>query len=158
MLPTCIASQANDSQDGAPSLRKLLMQLVLQRKPVVFHNGLLDLAFLYHSFYLHLPGSLQTFLADLSDVFCGGVYDTKYIAESKAALPASYLEYVFRRRLVRNMVELQRHVYQCVPLPVYCCVQRVSETVPKLAHFQSGVLTVGSMAGTRYALVLRSLL
>ncbi|KAK8768944.1 hypothetical protein V5799_014589 [Amblyomma americanum] len=88
----------NQPEDKAYSLRKLFSLLVVHRKPVVFHNGFMDTVFLYHSFYLALPPSLQTFLADLNELFPSCVYDTKFIAESKASLPASYLEYVFRNR------------------------------------------------------------
>lgn len=88
---------AKEEPEGV-SLRQLFMQIVLHKKPIVLHNGLIDLMFLYHCFYAELPKSLPTFLADLSEIFSAGVYDTKYISEGKAVLPASYLEYVFRRR------------------------------------------------------------
>lgn len=88
----------NHPEDNAHSLRKLFSMLVVHQKPIVLHNGFMDAVFLYHSLYLALPPSLQTFLADLNDLFPGRVYDTKYIAEAKASLPASYLEYVFRNR------------------------------------------------------------
>jgi target of EGR1 protein 1 len=36
--------------------------------PVLVHNGLLDLMFIYSSFYGPLPAVLETFLADLSEI------------------------------------------------------------------------------------------
>uniref|UniRef100_G3MS21 Target of EGR1 protein 1 n=1 Tax=Amblyomma maculatum TaxID=34609 RepID=G3MS21_AMBMU len=90
--------RTNQSEEKAHSLRKLFSLLVVHRKPIVFHNGFMDTVFLYHSFYLALPPTLQTFLADLNELFPSRVYDTKFIAETKASLPASYLEYVFRNR------------------------------------------------------------
>jgi target of EGR1 protein 1 len=67
-------------------------------KPLIVHNGLLDLMHLYHHFYSPLPASLETFLADLSDLVKeGGVFDTKVLADYGSREPASYLSYLFGR-------------------------------------------------------------
>ena len=72
--------------------------MVQADKPVVFHNGLMDLIYLYQNLYANLPSQLSTFLADLTEIFGGGIFDTKYIADYVQLIPASYLEYVFRKR------------------------------------------------------------
>ncbi|XP_067677671.1 target of EGR1 protein 1-like isoform X2 [Haliotis asinina] len=95
--------RGNDKTDqDLKSLRKLMNVLVLNKVPVVFHNALVDLVFLYHSFYASLPSSMGTFVTDLMEVFEGGVFDTKYITEYMERLPASYLEYAFRRCQRKN--------------------------------------------------------
>lgn len=79
-------------------LRSLFTVLVKSRKPVVFHNALTDLVYLYQNFYASLPPTMSSFIADLTESFEGGVYDTKYITDYVHRMPASYLEYVFRKR------------------------------------------------------------
>ena len=80
------------------ALRSLFQELLKAKVPLVVHNGLLDLMFLYHSLYCHLPQDLGTFLADLSDLTeGGGLYDTKFVAEFLSREKASFLSYLFRK-------------------------------------------------------------
>ena len=78
-------------------MRNLFSQLVLGNKPVVLHNGFLDLVFLYENFYCKLPDKLQVFTADLTEMFPAGIFDTKFVSEYSVREPASFLLYVFKK-------------------------------------------------------------
>jgi len=96
--------------------------------PLVVHNGLLDLLFLYHALVGPLPSTLevalgtfgntrrtgltdaaistafvgcvpsQRFLADVAVLYPSGLVDTKYIAEYHRHEHRSFLSYLFRKR------------------------------------------------------------
>eukprot|EP00731_Ephydatia_muelleri_P017993 Em0011g33a len=79
------------------SMHALFVHILKARKPIAVHNGLVDLVFLYRSFYGDLPQKLGVFMADLSDMFPRGIYDTKCISEFVTRDTASFLEYIFRK-------------------------------------------------------------
>ncbi|KAJ2713055.1 hypothetical protein H4R19_002438 [Coemansia spiralis] len=78
-------------------LRDIFLDLVRARRPIVIHNGLFDLVYLYQSFFGPLPDSYESFACDLHQMFPGGVYDTKYMAESLCPGDASYLAYAYHK-------------------------------------------------------------
>jgi target of EGR1 protein 1 len=92
------------------TIRAVVDEIVRLRKPIVFHNGFVDLIFLYQNFYANLPSDLQEFVRDLSDMF-PSIYDTKFISED-GTFRSSFLEFVFYERQRRNLYRMmkgQRH-------------------------------------------------
>lgn len=55
--------------------------------------------------YADLPATLQTFTADMHSLCSGGLVDTKYIADYHTREKASFLEYIFRKRLRSGCVD-----------------------------------------------------
>ncbi|KAJ3300210.1 Target of EGR1, member 1 (Nuclear) [Borealophlyctis nickersoniae] len=110
-----IANPVKAALDSNHIMRSIFHHVLERNVPVCLHNGLLDLLFLYQSFYAELPAQLGSFNADLTEMFPGGLYDTKYIAEFVTREKASFLAYLFRKyerdHLERNLTK--RKDYLC---------------------------------------------
>ncbi|KAJ2827778.1 hypothetical protein FBU31_003083 [Coemansia sp. 'formosensis'] len=88
-------------------IREVFLDIVRAGVPLVIHNGLFDLVYLYQSFFGPLPDTYESFAFDLSEMFPGGIYDTKIIAEMATPQSASYLAYLFHKseRLQKQRLE-----------------------------------------------------
>merc|ERR1712129_91243 len=99
-------NRGNDATEketaGNQPLREIFADMVKSRKPLVLHNGLIDLVFLYHNFWAALPTQLGTFISDIIEMFPAGLYDTKYTADYVSRTQASFLEFVFRKEQKTN--------------------------------------------------------
>ncbi|GES85832.1 target of EGR1 protein 1-like [Rhizophagus clarus] len=84
-------------KDPNTIMRSIFSYILTRNVPIVVHNGFLDLIYLYYSFYADLPNKLDTFIADLSEMFLGGIIDTKYIADFVTREKSSFLAYLFRK-------------------------------------------------------------
>lgn len=78
------------------AIRQIFNTLVKSKSTLIVHNGLLDLMFLYHSFYAPLPLSINQFVGDLSEMFeC--IYDTKVCSEYIVRNRSTFLAYLYKK-------------------------------------------------------------
>lgn len=83
--------------------KAILGMLQYNNIPVIVHNGLHDIMYLYHSFIDKLPNNFTVFLTNLSQHFPSGFYDTKLLS-IEIEFSANFLSYVFAKtdRLRQN--------------------------------------------------------
>ncbi|KAG2174926.1 hypothetical protein INT43_005988 [Umbelopsis isabellina] len=97
-LPYTAGADAEANPDTVRYLfRHMLYEVNRLKIPIVIHNGLMDLMYLYYSMYTDLPANLLIFAADLSDMFPGGIIDTKYISDYVSKEPVSFLSYLYKK-------------------------------------------------------------
>lgn len=94
-------------------MRILFEEILASGVSMCFHNGLIDLMFIYQHFYHDLPETSAELLANISDWFQSmdeengaSIFDSKYIAEYSERTKASFLEYLFRKYQRQNWEEL----------------------------------------------------
>ncbi|XP_024372104.1 uncharacterized protein [Physcomitrium patens] len=88
-----VAAKRQKQLERSKGFANVMQCLTTCNKPIVGHNMLLDLAYLYQQFIGTLPPTLDEFRAHVKLLFPGGVYDTKYLAEFfPVLLPATSLE------------------------------------------------------------------
>jgi len=78
-------------------MRSIFSHILAQKIPLVVHNGFLDLMFIYYAFYTDLPSDLNSFIADLTEMFPAGIIDTKYISSYVTDEKTTFLAYLYRK-------------------------------------------------------------
>jgi len=84
------------------NLIEFFVELKKAKSPVILHNGLYDLLFIYNNFVKPLPETLSQFMTSIFDFF-PPIYDTKYIAEYHMKESISSLEYLFYKSVRANV-------------------------------------------------------
>jgi target of EGR1 protein 1 len=87
-----------------PMPRGLLWRIGRAGVPLVVHNGLLDIAFLYAAFHGPLPDTLNGFVGVVLDAVPGGIYDTKHLACGIGNVRATFLAYVYAQAVQSRQV------------------------------------------------------
>ncbi|KAJ1944417.1 hypothetical protein FBU59_002605 [Linderina macrospora] len=128
------------NQEGL-ALREIFLDMVRSKVPLVIHNGLFDLVYIYQAFFGPLPDSYNAFVYDLSEMFPGGIYDTKYISEMVEPGSASFLAYTFhkneriqKRRLVAEEPAVQAKLKSPLKYP-----EPEEPTFPNLPESEKGI-------------------
>lgn len=112
-------SKGNDESpinEDEISLRNLFIKMLAMKRPIILHNGLLDLIYFYHHLYCELPEKVETFICDVNELFKGGIYDTKFICELNTDLKISFLEYLFYYTQRMNILKIaydDDHIVMC---------------------------------------------
>ncbi|KAI7834714.1 CAF1 family ribonuclease-domain-containing protein [Kickxella alabastrina] len=98
-------------------IREIFLDIIRARKPLVIHNGLFDLMYVYQAFFGPLPESYESFVYDLCEMFPGGIYDTKHIVEMESPGAASFLAYAFHKsERVQDMQKVRGEDAVCAHL------------------------------------------
>lgn len=72
--------QLLDELDSLVGFRKVIDAISKAKVPVIGHNALMDLCFIYHNFHRKLPELVEEFKDSVHTLF-PYFYDTKYIAK-----------------------------------------------------------------------------
>eukprot|EP00833_Pecoramyces_ruminatium_P004047 jgi/Orpsp1_1/1178079/evm.model.c7180000063948.1 len=125
-------------------MRRIFNRILRRAKkaPVVVHNGLMDLMFLYQSFFAPLPDKLDIFLSDLAKMFPSGIYDTKYIADYVIRESSSFLSYLFRKeermQLYNKNIKNGQYVKCLIKKRINCIEELKRKKVPMKRPLDTG--------------------
>jgi len=105
----------------------LLWRIGRQAVPLIVHNGLYDLVFLYAAFQGPLPPTLNEFISCLLECMPAGYWDTKVLA-GNAQEKASYLGYLFAKGVLNGQVGVRN----CTGLPPDSITNPKEDPVPSI--------------------------
>lgn len=74
---------------------QVIQEMAKQNKPIIGHNAIYDLCFIYHQFYKELPETYAEFAYDLNKKLFGKVYDTKVLSLYSGRLGKSDLQSLY---------------------------------------------------------------
>ena len=101
-IPYVTPPPSPKSSAAGPLGRMMRALLTGTKTPVVFHNGFLDLLYLYHSFVGPLPDNVTEFCKALSKTLAQ-VFDTRFIAERIAKEDNASLGEIFGKCWADNL-------------------------------------------------------
>ena len=78
LLSTKVLESTPTATEDALGFTRIVKLMSSLKKPLICHNGLMDLMFLYEKFYNPLPESLADFKAHLNSLY-PHIYDTKHM-------------------------------------------------------------------------------
>eukprot|EP00177_Eucheuma_denticulatum_P006621 GFKZ01012045.1.p1 GENE.GFKZ01012045.1~~GFKZ01012045.1.p1 ORF type:complete len:496 (-),score=70.38 GFKZ01012045.1:135-1622(-) len=119
--------------------RGLIWRMGRKNVPMILHNGLFDLVFLFAAFQAPLAETLDGFIRQLADAAPAGFWDTKILA-SAAEERASFLGYLFAKAVLSGKVNIEN--MKSLPAPEYtdppqsCEVKLGKDTICPLYSFR----------------------
>lgn len=72
-------------------------QISKSKKPVIGHNMIYDVAFMYHQFFKPLPETYAQFAESVNREFLPNLYDTKTLSLHAGSLAKSDLQYLYKK-------------------------------------------------------------
>lgn len=90
-----------------PIPQGLLWRIGRRGVPIIVHNGLQDVAFLFAAFHAKLPSTLSGFVSALLDMAPAGFYDTKHLALTAAPERVTYLSYLYAKHVQKGLVSVR---------------------------------------------------
>jgi poly(A)-specific ribonuclease len=85
MLASKVVESIPTPTDDALGFTRVIKFIADLHKPMISHNGIMDLMFLYDKFYHPLPETLSDFKAHLHKLF-PHIYDTKHMINTRQEL------------------------------------------------------------------------